>query len=64
MNTEYYETLSKMEKAGVNQDYVTGWATGYLHTSKKEEQNITDAYEAGYNDGYEKKTDGFSKWVS
>ena len=28
MNTVYYETIDKLEKMGVNPDYVQGWAGG------------------------------------
>jgi len=64
MNTEYYESIDKMEKANVSREYMVGWASGYLHNPKREEQRLNDAYEAGYNDGEEKNTDNFSEWVS
>ena len=63
MNDLYYDTINKMENANVSRDYVVGWASGYLQNPKREEQRINDAYEAGYADGKEKKTDGFSNWV-
>lgn len=62
MNKTYYETIDKMEKAGVDKEYINGWACGFLHNPKREEQRVTEAYEAGYNDGTESKTDGFSSW--
>lgn len=63
MANVYYETITKMEKTGVDQEYVNGWACGYLHNPKREEQRVNDAYEAGYSDGIAQKTDGFSAWV-
>ena len=32
-------------------DYIIGWQEGYQHAPKLEEQRLTDAYEAGYEDG-------------
>lgn len=63
MSNVYYETIDKMEKGGVDKEYINGWAGGFLHNPKREEQRITEAYEAGYNDGSAKKTDGFKSWV-
>ena len=63
MNSEYYDSINKMEKANVSRDYIVGWASGYLQNPMREEQRVTDAYEAGYNDGSEKKADNFSSWV-
>lgn len=63
MSNVYYETIDKMEKGGVDKEYINGWAGGFLHNPKREEQRITEAYEAGYNDGAAKKTDGFKNWM-
>jgi len=63
MSNVYYETIDKMEKSGVDKEYINGWAGGFLQNPKREEQRITEAYEAGYNDGAAKKTDGFKGWV-
>jgi len=63
MNSFYYAAIDKMEKAGVNRDYIVGWASGYLHNPKVEEQRLTDAYNAGYDDGVEQKDDNFGSWV-
>lgn len=62
MNNEYYQAIDKMEKANVNADYINGWACGYLHNPLREEQRVTDAYQAGYNDGTAKNADNFSAW--
>lgn len=59
----YYDTTVKMESVGVDPAYVLGWQTGFLHNPKLEEQRITEAYDAGYNDGKEGKTDGYSNWT-
>lgn len=63
MNATYRQTIDAMEKKGVNPEYINGWACGYLHNPKREEQRINEAYEAGYKDGWDRKTDGFSAWV-
>ncbi|MDD3519174.1 MAG: hypothetical protein PHQ14_12570 [Chromatiales bacterium] len=59
----YHETSVSMDNSGVDPAYVMGWQTGYLHGTKLEEQRVTDAYEAGYNDGLAGKTDGYKTWV-
>jgi hypothetical protein len=58
-----YETSTKMESAGVDPAYVLGWQSGFLHNPKLEEQRVTEAYDAGYNDGLAGKTDGYSAWA-
>lgn len=63
MSNAYYETVTKMEKAGVDPEYIQGWEGGYLHNPKREEQRVNDAYNAGYEDGLAQKTDGFQTWV-
>jgi len=51
----YYETVDKLEKMGVDRDYIQGWIGGYLGNPKREEQRVTEAYEAGYQDGSAKE---------
>lgn len=63
MNSTYYQAIDKMEKAKVSKEYVVGWASGFLHNPKREEQRVTEAYEAGFNDGMEQKADGYKSWV-
>ena len=63
MNSKYYEAISTMEKKGVNPEYVNGWACGFLHNPKREEQRLNDAYSAGYDDGVAGKPDNFGTWV-
>ena len=62
MNPTYYKTIDAMEKKGVDKEYINGWACGYLHNPKREDQRLNDAYDAGYNDGAAGKTDGFASW--
>ncbi|MGF1613264.1 MAG: hypothetical protein ACFCVA_04925 [Gammaproteobacteria bacterium] len=59
----YYETIDTMEKSGVDHEYIQGWIGGYLQNPKREEQRITDAYEAGYEAGENRDTSGFHEWV-
>ncbi len=63
MGSDYYETIDRMEKQRVDREYINGWAGGYLHNPKREEQRINEAYEAGYTDGWDKKTDGYASWI-
>ncbi len=63
MGNTYYQTIDKMEKSGVDIEYINGWACGFLHNPKREEQRLNGAYEAGYTDGWEGKADNFSSWV-
>jgi hypothetical protein len=64
MDQLYYQTIDKMEKKGVSREYINGWACGFLHNPKREEQRVTEAYEAGYDDGQERKTDAADAWVN
>jgi hypothetical protein len=52
-----------MEKKGVDKEYINGWACGFLHNPKREEQRLNDAYNTGYDDGHAGKTDGFTAFV-
>jgi len=63
MSTVYYETVDRMQKTGVDPEYVVGWACGFLHNPKREEQRLNDAYEAGYAHGAESNTGGFEAWI-
>ncbi len=56
MSNMYYETVDKLEKMGVDREYIQGWAGGFLGNPKREEQRVTAAYEAGYEDGESKET--------
>ena len=64
MDQLYRDTTARMEQTGVDTDYIIGWQGGYLGHPKREEQRVSEAYEAGFSDGTEHKTDGFSAWVT
>ncbi|MDH3281447.1 MAG: hypothetical protein OEQ18_10005 [Gammaproteobacteria bacterium] len=57
MDKTYYDTVDRLEKAGVDRDYILGWIGGYTSSPKREEQRVTEAYDAGYEDGLAKQTD-------
>ena len=63
MNQAYREATTKMEEMNVDPEYVLGWQGGFLGHPKREEQRLTEAYEAGYGDGEEKSVDNFADWV-
>ena len=44
----YYDAVHRMQKANVDPEYVQGWVGGFMGNPKREEQRITEAYEAGY----------------
>ena len=60
---DYRDATTKMEEMGVESDYLLGWQGGYLGHPKREEQRVSDAYEAGYTDGEERTTDNFNQWL-
>ena len=59
----YYEGVKKMEEMGVQAEYILGWQGGFLGHPMREEQRLTEAYQAGYEDGGAKSTDNFSNWL-
>jgi hypothetical protein len=59
----YYDTVSKMQTMKVDPEYVQGWVGGFLHNPKREEQRVTEAYEAGYSDGEGRETAAFERWI-
>ncbi|MCW8899233.1 MAG: hypothetical protein OQK95_00990 [Gammaproteobacteria bacterium] len=52
-----------MEEMGVDAEYVQGWQGGYVHNPEREEQRVTEAYSAGYEDGTERTTENFGNWT-
>jgi len=64
MNTFYYDAIDQMQKNRVDPEYINGWASGFLHNPKREEQRVNEAYEAGYADGLEKNLAGFDPWLT
>lgn len=63
MDQTYYDAVTKMEQIGVNDEYIQGWQAGYLQNPQREEQRVTEAYEAGYADGEGKTLDNLGNWT-
>jgi len=63
MSNPYYDAIAKMEKAGVDPNYIQGWAGAYYHNPLREEQRLNDAYTAGYEKGQAHDATGFEAWV-
>lgn len=59
----YNDAVTKMEEMGVNDQYIMGWQGGYLEHPEREEQNVSDAYTAGFEDGKAKSLDNLSNWT-
>jgi len=64
MNQAYRDAVTQMEEMNVQEEYMLGWQGGFLGHPLREEQRITEAYQAGYDDGREKTTENFANWVS
>ena len=62
MDQAYRDATTKMEEMGVQEQYIIGWQGGYLGHPEREEQQVNDAYSAGYEDGAEKSEDNFANW--
>ena len=60
----YHEAVGRMQEMGVSREYMLGWIGGYMHNPKLEEQRVTEAYEAGYEDGENGNTSNFERWVN
>lgn len=63
MNQAYRDAITQMEEMQLQPEYILGWQGGFLGHPQREEQRLTEAYEAGYNDGQEKTTENFGNWV-
>ena len=63
MGSEYYDAVDKMQKMSVDPEYIQGWIGGYMGNPKREEQRVTEAYEAGYEDGESKDLSNLSNWI-
>ncbi len=59
----YRDAVTQMEERKVQLEYILGWQGGFLGHPLREEQRLTEAYEAGYEDGSAISCDNFSKWV-
>ena len=64
MKQAYRDAITQMEGLSVNPEYVLGWQGGYLGHPKREEQRVTEAYEAGYEDGGSESTENFNQWIN
>ena len=64
MDQTYYDFATKMEQAKTNDQYIQGWQLGYLDMPEREEQNVNEAWQAGYDDGKEKNMEGYTNWAS
>jgi len=64
MNQIYRDATTKMEEMDVNPEYVLGWQGGFLGHPMREQQRLSEAYEAGYEDGSARSTDKFDDWVT
>ena len=62
MNSDYHQTITQLENDHASRDYIIGWASGYLGNPKLEEQRVTAAWSAGYDDGSEKHTENAGNW--
>ncbi|MDH5632831.1 MAG: hypothetical protein OEZ10_07535 [Gammaproteobacteria bacterium] len=62
MDQTYYDIVDKMEKAGIDREYMLGWMGGYLQNPDREEQRHTEAYDAGFEDGSNKNTDNMDNF--
>jgi hypothetical protein len=58
----YYSAIDRMEKAGVNRDYIQGWIAGYMQNPRREEQRVNEAYDAGFEHGEGGDADSFADW--
>ncbi|MBT3548357.1 MAG: hypothetical protein HOI56_05315 [Gammaproteobacteria bacterium] len=54
MNNDYFKKVTELEDMNASDDYIIGWQEGYQNSPKIEEQRLSDAYEAGYEDGENK----------
>lgn len=64
MDQTYRDMTAKMEEADINPDYIIGWQGGYLNHPRREEQRVTEAYSAGYEDGQNKVSDKYQAWAN
>ncbi len=63
MNQAYRDAITQMEDMNVQQEYILGWQGGFLGHPEREEQRLTEAYQAGFADGGDKSTENFTNWV-
>jgi len=61
--SQYHAALKTMQESGASPEYCHGWASGSLANTPLEEQRITEAYTAGYEDGKAGNTEGYKNWI-
>lgn len=64
MDKIYYDFTTKMEQAGVDDEYIQGWQMGYLGLPDREEQHINDIWTTGKKDGTEKNMENYANYIS
>ena len=62
MSNQYYKIIKQLEDMKVSRQYILGWASGYLGNPEIEEQRITEAWQAGYEDGKSRSTAEAENW--
>ncbi len=62
MANVYYDTVTKLEQESIDEQYISGWESGFLRNPEREEQTQTDAYATGYADGREGNTAHKDDW--
>ena len=64
MDQAYRNAITEMETRHVQDEYILGWQGGFLGHPQREEQRLTEAYEAGYADGAAKTTEHCGNWIA
>lgn len=64
MNQAYRDAITRMEEMQLQPEYILGWQGGFLGHPQREEQRLTEAYEAGYADGSARSMDNFDNWIA
>ena len=62
MNQEYFDKVTELENMNADDQYILGWQEGYPDSPEVEEQRVTDAYQAGYEDGKNNNFDNVEKY--
>ena len=62
MNQEYFAQVTELENMNADDQYILGWQEGYQDSPEVEEQRVTDAYQAGYEDGKNNNFDNVDKY--
>ena len=62
MNQEYFDKVTELEKMNASDQYILGWQEGYQDAPEVAEQRVTDAYQAGYEDGKNNNFDNVEKF--